>query len=74
MNLFSRAVETLRRAAEMSGSPIAIVGGLAAIHHQAAVVTVDIDIVVARDRLDEVMANCERVGLDRDEAVSSWLA
>ena len=51
VNPFSRAIEVLERVAQRIDAPIAIVGGLAAIHHHAAVTTLDIDIVVPRAKL-----------------------
>ena len=43
---------------------MAIVGGLAGIHYQAVVTTLDIDIVVARDRLDDFLRECGNEGLE----------
>lgn len=50
MNSFTRALEALDRVAAAAG-PIAIVGGLASIHHRAVVTTLDIDIVVSAEQM-----------------------
>jgi len=52
VNRFSRAMDALRRVAERIDAPIAVVGGLAAIHHQVPVTTLDIDIVVENAQLE----------------------
>ena len=62
MNPFSRALEALDRVAAEVG-PVAIVGGLAGIHHRALVTTLDIDIVVAAHQIDEFLSAAERHGL-----------
>jgi hypothetical protein len=62
VNAFSRALEALDRLAESLGAPIAIVGGLAGIHHRALVTTVDIDVVVPQDRLDAILVEAPRHG------------
>jgi len=53
-NRFSRALETLNRLAEQEDLPLAIVGGLAAIHFGYAAATQDIDIAVGKDDLDRL--------------------
>jgi hypothetical protein len=53
-NRFARAFDALNQLALASGTPLAIVGGLAAIHFGYPAVTGDIDIVVARDALDRL--------------------
>jgi len=63
MNPFSQALEVLERIAEVAGAPIAIVGGLAAIHHNVGATTVDVDIVVGFDRIEEVVEEAQRQGL-----------
>jgi hypothetical protein len=55
VNRFTRAMNALRRVAEKADAPLAIVGGLAAIHHGVSVATLDIDIVVASDQLDQLL-------------------
>src|SRR5438094_6737397 len=49
---FARALATLRALARKEGIPLAIVGGLAAIHHGYERFTKDIDIVVQSGNLD----------------------
>jgi hypothetical protein len=56
MNPFTRALEALERLADAIDAPIALVGGLAGIHHRAMVTTLDIDVVVPADKLDLVLA------------------
>ena len=47
MNPFTRALEALERLADAIDAPIALVGGLAGIHHRAMVTTLDIEVVPA---------------------------
>src|SRR5438105_12050093 len=54
-NRFTRALEALNRLAHADGIPLAIVGGLAAIHFGYPAITEDIDIVVSRDDLDRLL-------------------
>lgn len=61
-NRFTRAFEALNRLAIADGIPLAIVGGLAAIHFGYPAVTEDIDIVVARDDLDRLLADAPHHG------------
>jgi hypothetical protein len=64
VNPFTRAIEVLERVAQRIDAPIAIVGGLAAIHHQAAVTTLDIDIVVPRAELNAFVAEAQQQKLE----------
>jgi hypothetical protein len=63
MNQFTRATQLLERVADQLQAPIAIVGGLAAIYHQVPVTTVDIDIVVPKDKLDDFLVLAAQQGL-----------
>jgi hypothetical protein len=63
VNQFTKALEALERLASTIDAPLAIVGGLAGIHHQAAVTTLDIDVVVPADKLDAVVAEAVHCGL-----------
>jgi hypothetical protein len=73
MNVFSAALESLQRVSERLNSPIAIVGGLAGILHQAVVTTLDIDVVVDRDRLDDFVRECEADGMEvRQRSEHGW--
>ena len=56
VNQFTKALEALERLANAIDAPIALVGGLAGIHHRAVVTTLDIDVVVPADKLDAVVA------------------
>ena len=49
---FAKALETLKTLARKEGIPLAIVGGLAAIHHGYERFTKDIDVVVRSANLD----------------------
>lgn len=64
VNIFSEALAKLESVSQRLGSPIAIVGGLAGIQHQAMITTLDIDIVVSRDRLDDFLRACVAEGLE----------
>jgi len=61
-NRFTRAFDALNRLALASGTPLAIVGGLAAIHFGYPAITEDVDVVVARDALDRLLANAPQHG------------
>lgn len=63
MNIFARACQTLERVADDLAAPIAIVGGMAGIHHGVAVTTLDIDIAVSSDQLGPLLLAAERQGL-----------
>jgi hypothetical protein len=54
-NRFTRALADLQRLSQGEGIPLAIVGGLGAIHHGYPAVTQDIDIGVARDQLEALV-------------------
>jgi hypothetical protein len=63
MNEFGRAIEVLRRISTRLDRPMAIVGGLAAIHYRVPVTTSDIDVVVTRDKLTEIVRVAREEGL-----------
>jgi hypothetical protein len=63
VNQFTRALTALERLAVAIDAPLALVGGLAGIHHRAAVTTVDIDVVVPEDKLDAVLTVAASCGL-----------
>lgn len=61
VNQFTRALEALEQLAAAIDAPLALVGGLAGIHHRALATTLDIDVVAPADKLDAVIvqgANC----------------
>ncbi len=62
MNRFSDCLAALERLARALGSPFAVVGGLAAIHHNAMVTTLDVDVAVASDRLEAILREAPRHG------------
>lgn len=64
MNQFTRALAALERLAIALDAPLAVVGGLAGIHHRAAVTTLDIDVVVPADKIDAVIIEAPRCGLE----------
>jgi hypothetical protein len=61
---FGKALATLKALSQKVGIPIAIVGGLAAIHHGYERFTKDIDVVIHSDNLDILT----RVGADLPES------
>ena len=63
-NIFSQALAKLEKVSQRIQSPLAIVGGLAGIYYQSMVTTLDIDIVVASDRLDDFLRECVAEGLE----------
>lgn len=62
-NRFSRALQALQRLAEERSIPIAVVGGLGAIHFGYPAATQDIDIAVGRDSLQSLIEAAPRYGL-----------
>jgi hypothetical protein len=73
VNEFSQAMASLARIAEKLQTPIAIVGGLAAIHYGVRVTTQDIDIVIAAESLDEFVNAALREGLIlRKRSEAGW--
>ncbi len=72
-NRFSRALTDLQRLSQGEGVPIAIVGGLAAIRYGYPAATQDIDIAVARDKLEVLMKAAPKYGFKvAGEAKSGW--
>lgn len=63
MNIFAETMAQLDQAARESGTPVAVVGGLAAIRYGVPVTTIDIDLVVARDGLAPFLEAAQRHGL-----------
>jgi len=61
-NRFTRAFDALHRLALANGTPLAVVGGLAAIHFGYPAITEDIDIVAARDVLDRLLDTAPQYG------------
>jgi hypothetical protein len=61
-NRFTRAFEALNRLANATGTPLAVIGGLAAIHFGYPAITEDIDIVVARDAIDRLLVEAPQHG------------
>src|SRR5882757_5387302 len=60
---FAKALATLKALARKEGIPLAIVGGLAAIHHGYERFTKDIDIVVRSTNLDTLARVAPRYGI-----------
>src|SRR6266704_2279015 len=63
-NRFTRAFEALNRLANATGTPLAVVEGLAAIHFGYPAITEDIDIVVARDAVDRLLVEAPQHGFE----------
>lgn len=61
-NRFTRALQALQQLSEQHGIPLAIIGGLAAIRYGYPAATQDIDIAVARQHLESVIAACRQHG------------
>ena len=61
-NRFTRALRDLQRLSEDQDIPMAIVGGLGAIHYGYPAATQDIDIAVGRDHLQSVIIASQRFG------------
>jgi len=61
-NRFTRAFEALNRLAHTHQVPLAIVGGLAAIHFGYPAITEDIDLVVSKDDLDRLLGDAPYFG------------
>ena len=61
-NRFTRVLADLRRLSQEGGIPLAIVGGLAAIHYGYLAGTQDIDIGVARNQLEALMRAAPQYG------------
>ena len=60
---FARALATLKTLSRNEGIPLAIVGGLAAIHHGYERFTKDIDVVVRSGNLDILTRVAPNTGL-----------
>jgi hypothetical protein len=63
VNPFSRALDILRHVADELPTPVAVVGGLAAIHHGVIVTTLDVDVVVGLGQDEPFLARAEAWGL-----------
>lgn len=61
-NRFSQAMESLRRLSDEKNIPIALVGGLAAIHYGFRGSTEDIDIAIGKDNLDRLIQYAPQYG------------
>src|SRR6202049_5119984 len=60
---FAKAFAALRTLSRKEGSPLAIVGGLAAIHHAYERFTKDIDVVVRSGQLDVLTRVARQYGI-----------
>lgn len=73
MNRFSACLAALERVARGLNSPLAVVGGLAAIHHQALVTTLDVDVAVARADRDRFVEEAVRHGFRlQSRSAAGW--
>ena len=74
-NIFSEALRKLEKVSQRMQSPLAIVGGLAGIYYQSMVTTLDIDVVVSSDRLDDFLRECVAEGLEiKRRSENGWHA
>jgi len=72
-NIFSQALAKLEIVSQRMQSPLAIVGGLAGIYYRSRVTTLDIDIVVAVERLDDFLRECVAEGMEiQRRSDSGW--
>src|SRR5262245_23227079 len=62
MNRFSACLAALDQVARALDAPLAVVGGLAAIHHRASVTTLDVDVAVARADSERFLEAASRSG------------
>jgi hypothetical protein len=62
VNQFRRVLDLLAEVSDEIDSPLAIVGGLAAVHHGVPVTTADVDVAVVGDRADDLLNACESHG------------
>ena len=62
VNQFRRALDLLAEVAIEIDSPLAIVGGLAAIYHGVPVTTADIVVSIASERADAFLQGCQSRG------------
>ncbi len=60
---FKKALDALETLARREGIPVAIVGGLGAIHHGYERFTKDIDIVIGRKNLDAIVRVAPKYGI-----------
>ena len=60
---FDKGLEVLKTLSQKEGIPIAIVGGMAAIHHGYERLTRDIDVVVAQKHLDTILRVAPKYGI-----------
>ena len=61
-NRFTRTLDALDRLAAELSAPLAIVGGMAGLHHGTGVTTVDIDVVVPAESADALAGAASRAG------------
>jgi len=73
VNRFTACLSALEAVARGLDAPVAVVGGLAAVHHGALVTTLDVDIAVAKDKLALILAECPRHGISvQAESANGW--
>jgi hypothetical protein len=71
-NRFRKALDKLDELAKRYDIPMALVGGMAAIHHGLLRTTHDIDIVVADDQLGEFVTRARSEGFQVRESKQGW--
>ncbi|MBI4601783.1 MAG: hypothetical protein HY721_07465 [Planctomycetes bacterium] len=62
VNQFTACLEALAKVAAALDAPLAIVGGLAAIHHGARVTTLDVDVAAGKGQLRRLLEEAPRHG------------
>jgi hypothetical protein len=71
-NRFRKALDKLDELAKRYDIPMALVGGMAAIHYGLLRTTHDIDIIVAADQLDEFVTRARSEGFQVSESKQRW--
>jgi hypothetical protein len=61
-NRFTRVFEALNRLSLATGTPLAVVGGMAAIHFGYPAITEDVDVVAPHDALDRLLNDAPQYG------------
>jgi hypothetical protein len=73
VNQFTACLEALAELSKALDAPLAIVGGLAAIHHGARVTTLDVDVAVGKDQLRRLVEAGPRCGFKlQAESERGW--
>ncbi len=73
VNRFTACLSALEEVAKGLDAPLAVVGGLADIHHGAQVTTLAVDVAVSKNKLEAILSECPRHGLRlQAESPKGW--